>query len=120
MPTEDEATLTLTNRCIAAGGAAVVAATVVNPLDVIKVRCCDGVVLMRRQMQPATGLVGWGVMRWVVRGRAHAQHQPCEQRQHTRQTRIQAQAMASASGRAAAAASSGPADPASMVHTLYE
>jgi hypothetical protein len=37
MPTEDEHELTLGNRFIAAAGAAVVAATVVNPLDVIKV-----------------------------------------------------------------------------------
>ena len=37
MGTEDETELTQGRRCLAAAGAAVVAATIVNPFDVVKV-----------------------------------------------------------------------------------
>lgn len=37
MPTQEESQLTLQGRATAAAGAAVVAAAIVNPLDVIKV-----------------------------------------------------------------------------------
>lgn len=40
MGTEDESTLTLQGRATAAAGAALVAACIVNPLDVIKVGVC--------------------------------------------------------------------------------
>lgn len=40
MGTEDESTLTLQGRATAAAGAALVAACIVNPLDVIKVSVC--------------------------------------------------------------------------------
>lgn len=41
MGTEDETDLSLQNRAIAAAGAALVAACIVNPLDVIKVGTCQ-------------------------------------------------------------------------------
>jgi len=93
MGTEDETELTLQGRAVAAAGAALVAACIVNPLDVIKVRTGHCHALWSK----IPGCCG-SADDWLL----------------LLQTRIQAQAMAESSGQR------GCSTPWTCTSTLYE
>lgn len=100
MGTEDESTLTLQGRATAAAGAALVAACIVNPLDVIKVGVCWACMPSLPHARQAVADTAAAVL---FCGRLPPQ------------TRIQAQAMAEASGQR-----SGCSTPWTCTSTLYE
>lgn len=97
MGTEDETELTLQGRATAAAGAALVAACIVNPLDVIKVSCKTPLCCKESSADPTGCMLMLILLLWLVL-----------------QTRIQAQAMAESSGQRSCST------PWTCTSTLYE